>query len=330
MENQIGRVGDPSNRPDNVGSASRAPHIGIDKRRVRKFDSRRKKMIRMAGWIVFATLALVGLGVWLILLLKWWTVALGVAALAAAWLPGQLLIYPFRALRARYELYWDSSLIGAVVVRENPLMVAGLFNVDCRSEDTAVYWYFDRGEEISKEAFEEAMGGAWEEWEESWEEQYDEAWGQEDGDAKAERIWNEFWGPVHERFTRKENEEATNLATPWGCMLCEVGEGDWSYKKGDRMPCSSAFGNPDDERGIWTSTEVIPLVWGTKNGEDLDACKAAVSDFEWNLLAGIAPLTEKLEAGELYLIRRMPEGAKTPFEFEPVDAEATEGEEGAE
>ncbi len=187
--------------------------------------------------------------------------------------------------------------------------------IDLDAESRKVYRYFDpEGNEITGEAYDEAMAQAEEAWENEWEERYDNA-----SEEEAERMYDAFWEDPARRFTREEDEAATDAATPWGCKLCIVGEGDWSYKRGDRMPCSSAFGYVDSARGIWTSVNAIPLVWGTNDRGDLQACVEAVSDFEWKLLEELAPEVDELQVDELYMIHRQPDGGPRKFSFEQIE-----------
>ena len=315
-------VGTPGYSSDDVGYATRAPHIPVDKKRIRKYDLRRKEMLHLLLWPSIAAVVLAGTAAWLILLLKWWSVLLALFLLGGVWLAIQLLAYPIKGLKNLYDLYFDSSLLGAVIVRENPLTAAALINLDAANRE--VYRYFDpEGNEISEEAYDNAMGLIQNEWEENWEEKYEAASAPDD-----ERIYEEFWNRPEHRFSKKEDEAATNLATPWGCKLCVIGRGDWNYKKGDRIPCSSAFGDTDDNRGIWTAVNAIPLVWGTNDQANLKRCIEAISDFEWNLLEEVAPETDGLQIDELYMIHRQPDEGACKFSFEPIEPDDDEnGEE---
>ncbi len=307
------KVGDPSLQTDKDGKyASRAAHIAIDKKRIRRYDLRRKHMLQILARLVLLTVIFAAVALWLIWMLKWWTILLGALSLGGAWFCGQMIIYPVRGLRALYELYHDSSLIGSVVVGENPLTVAALINLDCKEGDSCCYRYYDGyGNEISYDDYYEGSERAWQEWEEKWIDLYEEA-----DSPEADKIWDDFWNRPENDFRNEEDEDATNLNTTYGCMICRVGDGDWSYKAGDRLPCSSAYGDYDSERGIWTEVNVIPLVWGTRNAGDLKACVDAVSDYEWHLLEEIAPHAKELEPGQLFAINR--DGQD--FSFTPIES----------
>lgn len=304
------KVGDPSLEADKDGKyANRAAHIAIDKKRIRKYDLRRKRMIHLLIRLTSLTVAFAAVALWLILMLKWWTILLGVVSLCGAWFCGQMIIYPIRGLKALYELYHDSSLIGSVVISENPLTVAALINLDCKGVEA--YRYYDgHGNEISSEEYDKECERAQQEWDEKWADLYEEADYPED-----EKIWESFWNRPENNFHEEEDEDATNLITPFGCRICRVGDGDWSYKVGDRLPCSSAYGDSDPERGIWTEVDVIPLVWGSKNSEDLKACVNAISDYEWRLLEEMAPHAKNLEQGQLFVVNRNEQA----FSFTPVE-----------
>ncbi|MCC8063332.1 MAG: DUF3239 domain-containing protein, partial [Rikenellaceae bacterium] len=258
-------------------------------------------------------------GAWLTGLLWLSVIRLGVLAVGAAalmiWLGLSNLKYVYG--RGRAKMYHNSLLIGAVVVREDPLTVLALTDVNT-SDELDYFRYFDGEQEISSEDFSRAMATAWSDWEEQWEQIYldllndDE---EEEEVSEAQEIWDNYWDPVYGRFRREKNDSAGR----WACMLYPVGSGDWQYAVGDRMPCSSGYG--DDSGEIWTSMQVIPLVWGTKNREDLKRCVEAIPDFEWELLDKLAPMAEQMQEKKLYLVRRLPQGR---IGFEPVTVEITE------
>lgn len=314
---QVGTAG----TADKVGQASRAAHIKIDKKRIRKYDLRRREIVGMICKAMLWGVLFLALGVWLILLLRWWTIALGVVSLAIAWFWLYDIKSPIDALRNLYELYWDSTLLGAVVVRTDPLTILGLVNLETGTGKRTVYRYFDGWDkEIAREEYEAGVARAEAEWERDWEEKYDEADEPED-----DRIWDEFWGQPRNRFRREEDEEATDRAEIRGCRLRVVGDGDWNYKLGDRIPCSSSYGPSDSEQGIWTYVDIFPLIWATNDSRDLRACNEAVSDFEWKMLDEIAPLVqeEDFSTDIMYRIFREPGGA---YRLEPIDDEEDEDE----
>ncbi|MDE6499657.1 MAG: hypothetical protein K2K83_03000, partial [Rikenella sp.] len=164
---QIGTAG----TADEVGQASRAAHIKIDKKRIRKYDLRRKEIIGMIQKALLWGILFLALGVWLILLLRWWTITLGVLSLAIAWFWLYDIGKPISALRNLYELYWDSSMLGSVVVRTEPLTILGLVNLETGTGKRTVYRYFDgRDKEITREEYEAEAARAEEEWDRDWQE----------------------------------------------------------------------------------------------------------------------------------------------------------------
>ena len=58
---------------------------------------------------------------------------------------------------------------------------------------------------------------------------------------------------------------------------------------------------------------ILPLVWGTDNTRDLQACIEAIDESEWRMLEELAPLSEGLDTDVLYRIYREPEGAPTKY-----------------
>ncbi len=322
---QIGTAG----TADKVGQASRAAHIKIDKKRIRKYDRRRKEIIGMIQKALLWGLLFLALGVWLILLLRWWTITLGVLSLAIAWFWLYDIGQPIHALRSLYELYWDSTLLGSVVVRTDPLTVAGLVNLETGTDKRTVYRYFDgQGNEISQELYAEKTGQAQAEWDRTLDAEWDRLY-EEGKEEEADALWEDFWSQPQHTFSREEDEEATARAEIRGCRLRVVGDGDWNYKLGDRIPCSSAYGPKDPELGIWTYVDIFPLIWATNNPHDLRACNEAVSEFEWEMLDDIAPLIQgpEFSTGEMYRIFREPEGAPTKYRLEPIDESEDEDEE---
>ena len=311
MENQDNQLmpGD-GGMLSNGSTAMRAAHIPVDRKRIRRYDPLGhcgNDWALLAGGIGGAAL-----GVWLTSLLTWWGITLGVLAVGAAalmvWLGISNLKYVYG--RGRAEMYHNSLLIGAVVVREDPLTVLALTDVNT-SDELEYFRYFDGEREISKEEYLEQMKGAWGIWNDEWDDIYQDA----DTAETAKEIWDNYWDPVYGRLRMVEDDSAGR----WACMLCSIGSGDWQYAVGDRMPCSSGFG--DDSGEIWTSMQVIPLVWGTKNQEDLKRCVEAIPDFEWGLLDKLAPMAEQMQEKKLYLVRRLPQGR---IGFEPVTVEITE------
>ena len=249
-------------------------------------------------------------------LFTWWTVALGVLCLLFAWWLLHDIGGTIRYVRELQDYFWDSLLIGSVVVRTEPLTVLAITNLETGTDRRTVYAYFDGwGRRIAERKYDEGRHRADEEWEREWEERYDETDEPED-----ERIWDDFWGQPRNVFERRKDEEATERAEIRGCQLCIVGDGDWRgrYRVGDRIPCSSMYGDRDEEVGIWRSMEILPLIWGTDNPADLRACVEAIDESEWCMLDELAPLTEGLETDVLYRIYWEPEGAPTKFRLEPI------------
>lgn len=326
MQNQTAqpRPGDPSTLP-NGSTATRAAHIPIDRKRVYQYDRNLRQDRNQTLRLLALGLGMAAAATGLIWLLTWWGITLGVlvgaAAVAILWYQVAYLHYLYGG--GRVGMYSRSLLIGAVVVREEPLTVLALSDID--SSDQEYYRYFDGEREISAEEYGAAWDRADQEWEEKWEDVFlklgedspeaEEPW----KSPEAEELWESFWGPVRERYRKVKDP----MAGEWACMLQVVGSGDWSYRKGDRIPCSSGYGDIDDRREIWTTMEVLPLVWGTRNREDLERCIEAVPAYMWRLLELVAPEAEGLETGQLYRIHPQPEGAEARFRFEPITPEDT-------
>lgn len=311
------KIGDPGS-PDNVGQASRAPHIKISRVRICKYDKMWSITFFSAVGLSAVTLGFVALGVWLFFMLTWWSILLGLLSLGAAYLAGQLAVIPWPAVWSRFELYWDSSLCGAVVLSTEPTMALALMNLD--TSGGTVRKRFDAdGREVSSEEYKALKQRMHAEWDEKWEQRYEA----ELDPQAADRMLDEFWDPFYDQYTYREDDTEGK----WGCQLVKVGEGDWSLKAGDRIPCSSAFGSSDEEREVWTQFQAMPLVWATKNKADLEGCVAKISDFEWKLLEQAAAAVQKapLRKGEVYLIHKS-ETAPGGLMFEPLNGNDEEGE----
>ncbi len=289
--------------------AERASGIKADPKRVRKYD-----LYLWSDWgsDVAALVMGAGLGVlagWLFGLEGWWWTVPGVVVSAAALLGLFVGVAELWQLFGgeRYRMYGKSLLVGAVVVNENPLTVVALTNVGAPGR--RFVRFFDGDNQISRKEYEEVMALAEQKWTQTWEQKYMMAW-QMYLTGEAEKIWRGFWGNVHGRFRRVEGK--------WACMLYTVGSGDWSYKRGDRIPCASAYDELDEKRLMWREVKLLPLVWGTNDGAELERCVDAVPQFEWDLLREVAPLMEEREMGKLYLLHWMPEDAQDKYGFEPA------------
>lgn len=287
--------------------AERTAGIVADRKRVLKYD-----LYLRSDWSVNVFLLAMGVGmgvlsVWLLGKPAWWWDVLGViTALVALFLAcvGLMELWDLFG-GGRCRAYGEGLLIGGVVVRENPLTVAALTSVG--EPGTIFVRYFDGARKITRQEYEEAIRKKEEVWYEEWQQQYMTAWTMYRPEA-AERIWREFWDPVYDRFRRLEGK--------WGCMLRTVGQGDWSYKVGDRIPCSSLYDDLNEKRRMWTEVHVLPLVWGTRNREDLERCIEAVPQAEWELLEEIAPLLAQRKEETLYLLHWVPEGGRLKYGFE--------------
>ncbi len=308
-------VGAPSSLNLHNSSADRAAHIPIDTKRRRKYDLERKAILQCIIRCFSFGIPALALGVWLVCLLQWWTIPLGALAL---WFGGWLLYdigCPIRYLNELETYFWDSLLIGSVVVRRDPLTVLGLTELETGTDKRTVYRYFDgQGNEISQELYAEKIGQAQAEWDRTLDAEFERLY-EEGKEEEADALWEDFWSQPQHTFSRKEDDEATERAKIWGCKLCVVGDGDWErrYKRGDRLPCSSIYGAQDHEVGIWRSMNILPLVWGTDNTRDLQACIEAIDESEWRMLEELAPLSEGLDTDVLYRIYREPEGAPTKY-----------------
>lgn len=303
MENQTNQPqpGDAGTISKNGSTATRAAHIRVDRKRIRKYDRAMRQDVKNAWQQLTLGLAMAAAAVGLFWLQTWWGITLGVlaglTAIAICWLKVMDLRYLYG--KGRAEMYGDSLLIGAVVVREEPLTVLALTDVNT-SDDLEYYRYFDGEKEISQKKYMDVLMEAWEIWNDEWEDIYQDA----ETAEQADEIRDSYWIPVEERLRKVKVDSAGR----WACMLHVVGDGDWSYKLGDRMPCSSGYGEEDEKLGVWTSMQVIPLVWGTRNEEDLKRCLEAIPDFEWKLLEKLAPKAEELKEEVMYLVRRLPDG----------------------
>lgn len=307
-QNEQPKPGDAGTISKNGSSATRAAHIRVDRKRIRKYDLGMHQDTKNAFQQLALGLGLAAVAAALIWLQTWWGITLGVlaslTAIAICWLKIMDLCYLYG--KGRAEMYGDSLLIGAVVVREEPLTVLALTDINT-SDDLEYYRYFDGEKEISKEKYMDVLMEAWEIWNDEWEDIYQDA----ETAEKADEIRNNYWIPIYERLRKVKVDSAGR----WACMLHVVGDGDWSYKPGDRMPCSSGYGEEDEQLGIWTSMQVIPLVWGTRNEEDLKRCLEAIPDFEWELLEKLVPKAEEMKKEELYLVNCLSDGK---VEIEPV------------
>lgn len=288
--------------------AGRASRIEADPKRVRRYDLYLRSDWSSDVWCLVIGLAMGALCVWLFGLGEWWQMTLGVIAglvsLLMFWIGAAELWHLFGG--ERYRMYGESLLVGGVVVNENPLQVAALTNVG--EPGRRFYRYFSGGDRMSKKEYDRIMATAQEKWTEVWQE-YITTW-PDSLTEEAEKIREGYWAQVHGRFRRVEGK--------WACMLHTVGSGDWSYKKGDRLPCASAYDDMDEKRQMWTEVKLMPLVWGTGDRKELDRCLEEVSPFEWELLEEVAPLVAEREPGKLYLLHWMPEGSPYKYGFEPA------------
>lgn len=289
----------------------RAAHIAIDKKRRRKYDPVYRDLRKLLTIRVRGMNTCIACCVWLIWLGRWWTFALagvvGVMALTSLVRVRALV----RTLRVMGDCFWNSPLVGAVVVRREPLTALGLVRLgELETNRRWVSVYFDgRGQRISQEEYDEGRRRADEEWERVWKAKYDEAAYPED-----ERIWTDFWEDPRHVFEERR-EEAVDRKTVWGCQTVVVGDGDWERysQRGNRIPCSSMYAERDEETGIWQEAVLLPLMWGTDNRRNLSECVDAISLAEWRMLEELAPLAEEMEADELYRIEREPEGTSVRF-----------------
>ena len=230
----------PEMQPDGKW-AERSSHITADPQRVRRYD-----LYLRSDWHVEVTCLVIGvmmgaLCVWLFGQGAWWGTVLGVisglVSLMGFWVGTTELWYLFGGERCR--MYGEALVAGAVVVSENPLKIAVLVNVGAPGRRFCRY--FNGSDRMPGKEYKQVMAVADEKWTEVWRE-YIAKW---PGSLKdeAEKIREDYWKKVHDRFRKVEGK--------WACMLYTVGCGDWSYKKGDRMPCAAEYDDLDEKRQIW-------------------------------------------------------------------------------
>ncbi len=306
--------GDAGSVAKNGTRAERAAHIRVERKRIWKYDRALRHDAKNAFLLLAVGVGLAAAAAALIWCLTWWGIVSGVLVGAAA---GALLWFKIGELRyllgsGRAEMYDDSLLIGAVVVREEPLTVLALTDIGT-SHEMEYRRYFDGEKEISKKEYMDALREAEKIWDAEWEDMYLKA----ETPERADELYDSYWIPIKKRLYREDKDAVGR----WACKLHVVGSGDWSYKKGDRMPCSSGYGAEDEEQRIWTMMEVIPLVWGTRNEEDLKRCMEAIPAFEWELLDKLAPKAEEMDEDELYFVYNRPNGTVEIESFDEALAE---------